>query len=140
MRLSVLSSFVLVGAVFSSSAAYGIADDLSGYCTDTERTAARAFVAAHWRDVVQEFPFSFKYGGVSSREFLHDWKLERNMKKLDAKRKRWLTFHDQQTSGILGLLPLVKGMPVRLTATLSKLLKLSKHRRGVVVGWTLHPD
>ena len=86
MRLSVLSSFVLVGAVFSSSAAYGIADDLSGYCTDTERTAARAFVAAHWRDVVQEFPFSFKYGGVSSREFLHDWKLERNMKKLDAKR------------------------------------------------------
>ena len=59
---------------------------------------------------------------------------------LDAKRKRWLTFHDQQTSGILGLLPLVKGMPVRLTATISKQLKITKHRRGVIVGWTLHAD
>ena len=71
---------------------------------------------------------------------LHRDDLALDREKLDAKRKRWLTFHDQQTSGILGLLPLVKGLPVRLTATLSKVLKLSKHRRGVVVGWTLHPD
>ena len=59
---------------------------------------------------------------------------------LDAKRKRWLNFHDQQTSGILGLLPLVKGLPVRLTETVSRSLKLFKQRRGKIVGWTLHPD
>ena len=71
---------------------------------------------------------------------LHRDDLALGREQLDVKRKRWLTFHDQQTSGILGLLPLVKGLPVRLTTTLSKPLKLSKHRRGVVVGWTLHAD
>ena len=59
---------------------------------------------------------------------------------LDDKRRRWLTFHDQQTSGILGLLPLAKGLPVRLTETLSRQLKLSKNKRGTIVGWTLHSD
>ena len=59
---------------------------------------------------------------------------------LDEKRRRWLTFHDQQTSGILGLLPLVKGLPVRLTETISRQLKLSKNKRGVIAGWTLHSD
>ena len=71
---------------------------------------------------------------------LHRDDLALDREQLDAKRKRWLTFHDQQTSGILGLLPLVKGLPVRLTATISKQHKLTKHRRGVVVGWTLHAD
>jgi len=71
---------------------------------------------------------------------LHRDDLALGREQLDAKRKRWLTRHDQQTSGILGLLPLVKGLPVRLTAAVSKALKLGKHRRGVVVGWTLHPD
>ena len=71
---------------------------------------------------------------------LHRDDLALSREQLDAKRKRWLTFHDQQTSGILGLLPLVKGLPVRLTTQVSRQLKLSKQRRGVVVGWTLHPD
>ena len=71
---------------------------------------------------------------------LHRDDLALDKEQLDAKRKRWLTFHDQQTSGILGLLPLVKGLPVRLTTTLSKPLKLTKQRRGVIVGWTLHAD
>ena len=34
-----------------------------------------------------------------------------------ARKKSWLTRHDQQTGGIMGLLPLVKGMPIRLTKT-----------------------
>jgi hypothetical protein len=71
---------------------------------------------------------------------LHRDDLALSKDQLDAKRKRWLTFHDQQTSGILGLLPLVKGLPVRLTTTVSRNLKLFKQRRGVVVGWTLHSD
>ena len=59
---------------------------------------------------------------------------------LDAKRKRWLSFHDQKTAGTLGLLPLVKGLPVRLTDSIDKPLKLYKHRRGVIVAWTCHAD
>ena len=59
---------------------------------------------------------------------------------LSAKRLRWLSYHDQQTAGIMGLLPLVRGLPVRLTESINRGLKLFKHRRGTVVGWTLHPD
>lgn len=56
---------------------------------------------------------------------------------LDAKRTRWLAFHDQKTSGIMGLLPLVKGLPVRLTSALNRGLKLFKNSRCTIEGWTL---
>ena len=59
---------------------------------------------------------------------------------LDKKRKRWLGYHDQKTSGIMGLFPLIQGLPIRLSDTVDRGLKLFRHRRGVVVGWTLHPD
>ena len=71
---------------------------------------------------------------------LHRDDLSLPPEQLDAKRKRWLSFHDQKTAGILGLLPLVKGLPVHLTDSVDRPLKLYKHRRGVVVGWTLHAD
>ena len=59
---------------------------------------------------------------------------------LDKKRRHWLGHHDQQTAGIMGLLPLVRGLPVRLTDTVNRGLKLVRHRQCTVVGWTLHPD
>ena len=59
---------------------------------------------------------------------------------LNEKRSRWLTYQDQRTAGMMGLLPLVLGLPVRLTETVNRGLKLFKHRRGTVAGWTLHPD
>jgi len=59
---------------------------------------------------------------------------------LDKKRLRWLSYHDQQTEGIMGLFPMIRGMRVRLTSTVNKRLKLFKHRPGIIVGWTLHPD
>ena len=59
---------------------------------------------------------------------------------LNKARKRWLGYHDQQTAGIMGLLPITRGLPVRLTDTVNRGLKLYRHRRGVVVGWTLHAD
>jgi hypothetical protein len=71
---------------------------------------------------------------------LHRDDLSLEQEQLDAKRKRWLSFHDQKTAGILGLMPLVKGLPVRLTDSVDRPLKLFKHRRGVIVGWTLHAD
>ncbi|MCF0234512.1 MAG: NPCBM/NEW2 domain-containing protein, partial [Thermoguttaceae bacterium] len=39
-----------------------------------------------------EFPFSFVYGGKSSREFLKDWKLDRQIENADGKVVRTLTF------------------------------------------------
>ena len=71
---------------------------------------------------------------------LHRDDLSLEQEQLDAKRKRWLSFHDQRTAGILGLLPLAKGLPVRLTDSVDRPLKLYKHRRGVIVGWVLHAD
>ena len=58
---------------------------------------------------------------------------------LHQKRKRWLQNHDQKTAHITGMLPLVVGMPVRLTDTIDKKRHLYRYRRGVVVDWVLHP-
>ena len=57
---------------------------------------------------------------------------------LQKKRKRWLQFHDQQTAGLPGLLPLYLGMRVRVTEKLSKKLNILKHTPCTVVGWDLH--
>ena len=45
---------------------------------------------------------------------------------LNKKRERWLSYHDQQTAGIMGLLPLVRGLPMRLTDSVNRGLGLYK--------------
>ena len=40
---------------------------------------------------------------------------------LQAKKIQWLLRHDQETGGIVGLRPLVKGMPLRVTTTQARL-------------------
>ena len=57
---------------------------------------------------------------------------------IQAKRRRWLQKHDQETAGITGLLPLYKGLRVRSTEKVSKKLSILKHHSGIVVGWQLH--
>ena len=59
---------------------------------------------------------------------------------LNKKRTSWLGFHDQKTGGIMGLLPLVRGLPVRLTNTVSFELQLYRNRRCTIIVWTLHSD
>ena len=49
---------------------------------------------------------------------------------------RWLTHHDQKTEGVMGLLPLARGLPVRLTDNVARSLGSVKQRRGTVVGWS----
>ena len=88
MRLTTLFPFILISSLMSSSDVLGQSGDLSGFCTENERGAARGFVASAWRDVARKFPFSFKYAGVSSREFLHHWQFERDTEALDDKRIR----------------------------------------------------
>ena len=56
---------------------------------------------------------------------------------LNSKRRRWLEFHDQKTGGIMGLLPLVKGLPVRLTEHVDRGLGLFKNSKCTIHGWTL---
>jgi len=75
----------------------------------------------------------------------HDKPLHRDDLSLPAqalteKRRRWLRFHDQDTEGIMGLFPMIRGLPARLTQTVNKGLKLFKHRRCTIQGWTLHPN
>ena len=47
--------------------------------------------------------------------------------------------HDQSTNGIMGLFPLVMGLPVRFTMTVDKKRNIFKYTAGHIVGWTLDP-
>jgi len=59
---------------------------------------------------------------------------------LHAKRCGWLQRHNQDTCHLTSLLPLIKDMPVRLTDTINRRLKLYRGRRGRIVGWQVYPD
>ena len=61
----------------------------------------------------------------------------RNSAEAHAKQREWLRKHDKQTAGLLGVLPLVKGMPVRLTETCNRDVGAFKHATGTLVGWCL---
>ena len=40
----------------------------------------------------------------------------------------------------MGILPLVRGLPMRLSDTVNRGLKLYRNRECTLDGWTLHPD
>ncbi|CAJ1360052.1 unnamed protein product, partial [Effrenium voratum] len=58
---------------------------------------------------------------------------------LQARKENWLQRHDQATGGIMGLLPLLPSMPVRVTQTLPELrpLRLFKNSRAKLLNWCL---
>jgi hypothetical protein len=58
---------------------------------------------------------------------------------LQRRLKTWLRFSDDKTAGIMGLLPLVKGMPMRCTNTIDRDGLLFKHTRCILRGWELDP-
>ena len=60
---------------------------------------------------------------------------------LQARRENWLQRHDQSTGGVVGILPLLQNMPIRVTQTLSdlKAFGLFKNTRGTLWNWTLTP-
>ena len=53
---------------------------------------------------------------------------------------RWLMIHDQRTAHITSILPLVEGLPVRLTESIDRARQLYRNRRGTIVGWAPHPE
>ena len=59
---------------------------------------------------------------------------------LQARRENWLQRHDQSTGGVVGILPLLQNMPIRVTQTLSdlKAFGLFKNTRGTLWNWALH--
>ena len=62
--------------------------------------------------------------------------------KQEARKERWLEFHDRFTGGIPGLLPLVLDLPIRFTESIGKKARemgVFKHSRGYIRGWEL-PD
>ena len=71
---------------------------------------------------------------------LHPGDCELPQEALDAKRRRWLTRHDQDTANITSILPLAVGMPMRLLDSIDREKFLYRGRRVTLHGWTLHPE
>ncbi len=59
---------------------------------------------------------------------------------LHKKRSSWPQRLDQETSHVASQLPLVSGLPMRLTDTVSRELKLFRGRKCVLRGWAPHPE
>ena len=60
----------------------------------------------------------------------------------EARKQKWLQFHDRSTAGIPGLLPLVLDLPVRFTDAPSASAReqgVFKNARGKLRGWKLLP-
>ena len=60
---------------------------------------------------------------------------------IDERRKQWTTYHDMKTGSIMGLQPLVRSMPLRITQTDQKRKdkRIYKNSRCELYGWVLHP-
>jgi hypothetical protein len=60
---------------------------------------------------------------------------------LHRRKQQWMTLHDQQTSGVMGLQPLAEGMPLRITSTIhdQRDKNLFKNTRVRLVACKLHP-
>ena len=75
----------------------------------------------------------------------HDWPVaggDEDLKgeTLERARRRWLQLHDKTTGGIMGLLSLVKGIPMRLTCAVEDARGAFKNARAELVGWELDPS
>jgi hypothetical protein len=56
---------------------------------------------------------------------------------IERRQERFLELHDRDTAGIMGMLPLVLGMPMRFTYSESREQGVFKHSRGHLRGWIL---
>ena len=59
---------------------------------------------------------------------------------LEKKMLAWLRRHDQHTSNLTSLLPLVTGLPIRLTDCVDRERQLYRGRRGFIYVWTSHEE
>ncbi len=73
-----------------------------------------------------------------------DWPLTAVDEELDTAtiarmQDKWLERHDRETCGIMGILPLVQGLPMRLTAAKDKRGGAYKNAKCVLDNWELPP-
>jgi len=88
LKSFLLGGLVLTMAHFQTAHALGIAP--------SEMLTARHWAASSFES--GKAPFSFKYGGAESAEFLKTWRLDRASRKLDGSRvERTLTYTDPKT-------------------------------------------
>ena len=78
------------------------------------------------------------YIDMQKQLFLHDRELPEEA--LQRKLVAWLQHHDQETCHLTGVLPLVKGLPVRLTDNVDRDLQMYRGRRCDIYGWLPHPE
>ena len=74
----------------------------------------------------------------------HDWPIAHGDEDLSKEellqlRRNWLQLHDKATAGIMGLLPLVYGLPMRLTGTEDASKHAYKNARCILQGWAFTP-
>ena len=95
----------------------------------TTQVRARRFAA------IRELPITWMYAKDVP---LHRDDLELSEEALNHKMLSWLRRHDQDTSHLASVLPLVIGLPVRLTDRVDSRheLQLFRGRRGRIWGWT----
>ena len=70
---------------------------------------------------------------------LHREDRELTSEQLDAKRRKWLELHDQETAHVVSQVPLVVGMLMRLTNTVDHQRQPFRGRRCRLRGWAPHP-
>ena len=80
---------------------------------------------------------------VTAHDVLKQTEAPRSDAQTEARKERWLEFHDRFTSGIPGLLPLVLDLPVRFTEAPNPRARAQgvfKNARGRIRGWDLPPE
>ena len=63
----------------------------------------------------------------------------RSADSIEAAKRSWIMYADTATGHIPGLLPLVRGLPMRFTLTMDSEKGLCKHTSCVLKDWLLHP-
>ena len=125
--------------------------DLSPTLEDDKRFAAAPYIHAfnepkYHASQVRALHYGRETNRVVIWRFAEDRPLSKNIVllkdcSLDDRRKQWLGYHDMKTGGIMGMQPLVRDMPLRITQTDHKRKdkRMFKNSRCRLFGWELHP-
>ena len=125
--------------------------DLSPMLQDDPRFAAAPYIHAYNEPKYHAAQIRALHFGMETRRVVmwfvaEDRPLTKNVgilqdASIDEQRQQWLAYHDMKTGGIMGMQPLVREMPLRITQTdhRRKDKRLFKNSRCVLRGWELHP-
>ena len=97
-------------------------------------------VPRYYSMLVRALAWTKQHNKTSIIAYAHDEPMhpeDRNLSQQQLKRKRaaWLRHHDQRTKHLAGFVVLAKELPMRLTDTVSKKLRLFRNRHCFVHDW-----